>query len=192
MGTTCSSLMAVLTVGLCATALAQAPAKKPVHNFELGRTPTEQEILAQDIAIGPEGKELPPGSGTATQGATLYTTRRCLTCHGPNQDDGRGPHLVGTGTPPRGGRPAVWSWPYATMIYDFIWRSMPWDRQGTLTPDEVYALTAFLLVQNGIIKDDEVMDAKTLPKVKMPHLAKFNVRPHIPKPGTPRPSLVDP
>jgi mono/diheme cytochrome c family protein len=151
----------------------------------LGRAPTARELAALDISIGPDGSSLPPGSGNATQGALAFTQRACSTCHGPTGKEGPAPVLVGG----KGGfeesyYPIV-TWPFATMIWDFIHRAMPYDRPGRLTPDEAYALTAFLLFRNGIIQEDDVMDAKSLPKVQMPHRSEYKV-PEPWKPGTPR------
>ena len=151
----------------------------------LGRPPTARELEAWDISIGPDGSSLPPGSGNATQGALTFTQRACSTCHGPTGKEGPAPVLVGG----KGGfdesyYPIV-TWPFATMIWDFIHRAMPYDRPGRLTPDEAYALTAFLLFRNGIIQEDDVMDAKSLPKVQMPHRAEYKV-PAPWTPGTPR------
>ena len=151
----------------------------------LGRPASARDIAAQDISIGPDGAELPPGSGNATQGALAFTQRACSTCHGPTGKEGPAPVLVGG----KGGFeesyfPIV-TWPYATMIWDFVHRAMPYDRPGRLTPDEAYALTAFLLYRNGIIQEDDVMDAKSLPKVQMPHRSEYKV-PEPWTPGTPR------
>jgi mono/diheme cytochrome c family protein len=151
----------------------------------LGRSPTARELAALDISIGPDGSSLPMGSGNATQGALAFTQRACSTCHGPTGKEGPAPVLVGgTGGSEESYYPIV-TWPFATMIWDFIHRAMPYDRPGRLTPDEAYALTAFLLFRNGIIQEDDVMDAKSLPKVQMPHRSEYEV-PEPWKPGTPR------
>jgi cytochrome c len=149
----------------------------------IGRPPTAQEIKQWDISIGPDGAELPEGSGTATQGALVFTQRDCSTCHGPTGVEGPANELVG-------GKPSTSSsyfpivyWPFATMIWDFIHRAMPYDRPGRLTNDEAYALTAFLLFRNGIIEEADVMDANSLPRVQMPHRSAYTV-PEPWKPGT--------
>lgn len=164
------SLIAALTIGVaCVPALAQTP------SYNLGRTPTPEEIKAWDTAVGPDGKGLPPGSGTAKQGAPIYA-RKCAACHGK----------TGTETvvevPPRrfvGGQGTLKSlhpvktigsyWPFAVSIWDQINRAMPPGEEGSLKPDEVYALTALLLYWNGIIQESTVLDAKSLPKVRMPN-----------------------
>jgi cytochrome c len=139
----------------------------------IGRAPSVQEIKDWDISVGPSGKELPPGSGTAKQGAPIYAAK-CAGCHGPNLDDGKGgPNLrggEGTLTTNRIDRSIGSYWGFATTVWDFINRDMPpTPVRGTLTHEEVYALTAFILFKNNIIKEDTVMDAASLPKVKMPN-----------------------
>ncbi|MSV35159.1 MAG: cytochrome c [Bryobacterales bacterium] len=159
-----------LVVGLlsCATAFAQSAKYSGV-----GRAPSATEIKDWDISVGPSGKELPPGSGTAKQGAPIYAAK-CAGCHGVDLMDGKGgPRLrggEGTLTSLRIERSIGSYWGFATTVWDFINRDMPpTPVRGTLTHEEVYALTAFILSKNNIIKEDEVMDAKSLPRVKMPN-----------------------
>ena len=169
----CSINLLVTAMALAAPvgALAQKP---PTYN--IGHTPTAEEIRAWDIAIGPAGKELPPGSGTAKEGATIYA-QRCAQCHGPT-----GTEKNPTGFPRNplvGGKGTIGTihevktvgseWPYATTVWDFINRAMPQGQEGSLSANEVYALTAFLLYRNGIIGESDVMDAKSLPKIQMPN-----------------------
>jgi mono/diheme cytochrome c family protein len=151
-------------------ALAQAPSYSNV-----GRTPTKQEIEVWDISVGPDGKGLPAGQGTAKDGAPIYAAK-CAVCHGPEGQGGKiGPRVVGgiadteTLTTLHPVRTVGGYWPYATSVWDFIRRAMPRGDSGTLTPTEVYALTAFILAKSNIIKEDDVLDAKTLPKVQMPN-----------------------
>jgi len=155
----------VLFMGV--SALAQSP------TYGVGRTPSAEEIRAWDISIGPTGAELPPGRGTAKEGAQLYAQKGCAGCHGKTGTEGTAPNLVGKADPKTDtwerGRILPIRAPFATTVWDFINRGMPLGREGTLTADEVYALTAFLLYKNDVIKsEDEVMDAQSLPKVKMP------------------------
>jgi len=155
----------VLFMGV--SALAQSP------TYGVGRTPSAEEIRAWDISIGPTGEELPPGRGTAKEGAQLYAQKGCAGCHGKTGTEGPAPNLVGKADPKTDtwerGRILPIRAPFATTVWDFINRGMPLGREGTLTADEVYALTAFLLYKNDVIKsEDEVMDAESLPKVKMP------------------------
>lgn len=140
--------------------------------YGVGRTPTAEEIRAWDISIGPTGDELPPGKGTVREGAQVYRAKGCGGCHGATGTDGKAPTLKA-----KAGKDAeTWSRgrilpvraPFATIVWDYINRGMPLNREGTLTADEVYSLTAYLLFINEVIAEDEVMDAKTLPKVKMP------------------------
>jgi mono/diheme cytochrome c family protein len=140
--------------------------------YGVGRTPTAEELRALDISIGPDGAELPAGRGTATEGAQLFTSKGCAACHGANGTGGRAPELKskdgpGVDTWERGRILPVRS-PFATTVWDYINRAMPLGREGTLTPNEVYALTAFLLNINGVIPEDEILDDQNLPKVKMP------------------------
>jgi cytochrome c len=129
--------------------------------------------------LGRAAAELPPGSGTAKQGAPIYAAK-CAQCHGPTGEGGIGTDSFhqrqlllagGKGTLATAHPlPSVGSfWPFATTIWDYINRAMPRGQGGTLSASEVYALTAFVLYQNDIIKEDDVMDAKSLPKVQMPN-----------------------
>ena len=159
-------LLPVLAVAACvAAAQAQSPA------YSVGRTPSAEEIRAWDNAIGPSGKELPPGRGTAPEGVPIYG-RKCAGCHGPTGSEGPAVRLVGgqnTLTSVHSVKTVGSYWPFATTIWDFINRAMPPKQEGTLSANEVYALTAVLLYWNGIIQESEVMDAKTLPKVPLPN-----------------------
>jgi cytochrome c len=147
-------------------ALAQGP------TYGIGRTPTPQELRARDISIGPTGEELPPGKGSAKEGATVYRATGCAGCHGQNGIGGNAPILKSRNPD----NPDVWARgrilplraPHATTVWDYINRGMPLGREGSLTPDQVYALTAYLLFINGVIPEDQVLDKESLPKVKMP------------------------
>jgi S-disulfanyl-L-cysteine oxidoreductase SoxD len=167
-------LLIVVILGLSQIAKAQSP------TYGVGRTPTAEEIRAWDIAIGPDGKELPPGHGTAAEGAKLYIVKTCFACHGQTGSGGPAPTLIKSDGKTKSPFPCLSPCvndsnvmalhaPFATTIWDYINRAMPLTKQGILKPDEVYALTAFLLYKNGVIKEDEVMDAKSLPKVEMPN-----------------------
>jgi S-disulfanyl-L-cysteine oxidoreductase SoxD len=145
----------------------------------VGRTPTTQEIEAWDISIGPDGKGLPPGQGSAKDGAPIFAAK-CAACHGDQGQGAKiGPRVVGgiadteTLTTLHPVRSVGGYWPYATTVWDFIRRAMPRDQSGTLTPNEVYALTAWILYKSNIIQEGDVLDAKTLPKVQMPNRAGF-------------------
>jgi S-disulfanyl-L-cysteine oxidoreductase SoxD len=140
--------------------------------YGVGRTPTAEEIRSLDISIGPTGEELPPGRGTAKEGAQVYQQKGCAACHGKTGTEGRAPNLKGKADPKTDtwerGRILPIRSPFATTVWDYINRAMPLNREGTLTADEVYALTAYLLYINDVIPEDEVLDAQSLPKVKMP------------------------
>ena len=141
--------------------------------YGLGRTPSAEEIRAADINIGPTGEELPPGRGTPKEGAKVYELQGCIVCHGP---EGAGGGPAPTLKSKTSQDLPIWKRerilplraPFATTVWDFIHRGMPLGREGTLTPDEVYALTAYLLFLNKVIPEDTVLDEKSLPKVKMP------------------------
>ncbi len=150
-------------------------------NLGLGRAATQAEIAASDIDVGPDGAGLPAGSGTPEQGATVYRMN-CATCHG---NDGEGhpplyPQLIGG---PRGSfnfandptmtRTIGNYWPYATTIFDYVRRAMPFGAPRSLTNDQYYAVTAYLLQREGIIDSGTVIDAKSLPAVRMPARSHF-------------------
>ena len=141
----------------------------------LGRPPTAAEIKAMDIDVLPDGRGLPPGSGTAERGRDLYA-RQCAACHGASGKEGPSDILVGGNGSLATARPlkTVGSfWPYATTLFDYTSRAMPFQRPGTLTADETYGLVAYLLFLNGIVPEDAVMDAASLPKVVMPARDRF-------------------
>ena len=168
-----SVLVLLMSVSAPVAGLAQLP------SYNVGRTPAADEIRTQDITVGPAGKELPAGKGTAKEGAAIFE-KRCAHCHGVNgASEGQFPALSGQ-------RARVVNYPFATTVWDFINSAMPRKvpdigaREGTLTPDEVYALTAFVLYRNNIVKETDVLDATSLPRVKMPkrdpHLEKVAPR----------------
>jgi cytochrome c len=155
---------------LAAVAWAQTPDFKNV-----GRTPTQQEIQAADISIGPDGKGLPAGSGNAREGAAIFAAK-CAVCHGENAEGGQiGTQLAAdksameTFTTLKPVRVPGDYWPYAPMIWNYINRAMPRGKGGSLKPNEVYSLTAFILYKSKIIQEDDVLDQNTLPKVQMPN-----------------------
>jgi hypothetical protein len=187
-------LLPVMILGVCHAAWAQSP------TYGLGKTPSEEEIRAWDIAISPTGKELPPGSGTAKEGAQLYA-QKCAACHGLTGSEGPAPMLIKRPNPPANPGPCLspcirdanvmaMHAPYATTMWDYINRGMPFKQEGTLKPNEVYALTAFILYKNGVIQEDDVLDAQTLPQVKMPNRDGYAIPEW--KPGMPRPFSAKP
>jgi len=136
----------------------------------IGRTASTADIERWDIDVGPDGAGLPPGSGTAQQGETVYAIK-CANCHGPDGRKGRD-KLAGTPGETRGKNIGNY-WPYATTLFDYIRRAMPADKPGSLIDSEVYALTAYLLHLNSIISAKEQINADTLPKIIMPAQARF-------------------
>ena len=147
----------------------------------LGTPIGPRDLAGWDISVMPDGTGLPAGSGTPAQGQRIYT-EKCVPCHG---DDGKGTAslplspLFGGGkiTDISAGMKTIANfWPYATTLFDFISRGMPWTQPRSLTDDEVYALTAFILAKNKLIGDTDTMNAETLPKVKMPNRGSFIIR----------------
>ena len=141
------------------------------QTYGLGRPAPPEQLAAWDITVGPEGRELPEGSGTAVEGAQVYEVR-CKECHGDQGIGGDQAALVGTPEhlterPPR--KTVGSFWPYATTLFDYTRRSMPFEEPGTLTADQVYAVTAYVLFLNGIIGEDETLDRESLPNVSMPN-----------------------
>jgi S-disulfanyl-L-cysteine oxidoreductase SoxD len=144
----------------------------------LGEPITAADIATWDIAVLPDGTGLPPGNGTAAQGAPIYAAK-CALCHGVNAEGGISLALVG-GEPLTNGIDTVKTianfWGNSTTLFDYTRRAMPWLTPRTLTDNEVYALTAYLLALNDIIDDSDVMDADTLPLVRMPNADGFIIR----------------
>ena len=179
----CRLVVAAMTLSCCVTAAAQEP------TYNLGRAPTEEELRPADAAIGPDGEGLPAGRGTAKEGAMIWIARGCSACHGSTGLEGPGPRLLERTPGGRYPRIANTQHPFAPLIWSYINQMMPLDRQHEhvslrrftssvwtdapapccLTPDEVYGLTAYLLHRSGIIEEDDVMNATSLPQVRMPN-----------------------
>jgi S-disulfanyl-L-cysteine oxidoreductase SoxD len=136
----------------------------------LGKPVTENQIKAWNIDVGPNGAGLPSGSGTAATGEIIYQ-QKCASCHGDKGQGGISNRLVGGGglNTDKPVKTVGSFWPYATTIFDYVKRAMPHQAPQSLTDDQVYALTAYILYMNKIISTDEVMNAKSLPLVKMPN-----------------------
>ena len=160
----------VIAVAIVATQGSGPPAR-----FGFGRPATDAEIAAWNISVRPDGKGLPAGSGTAREGAVVYASR-CAVCHGATGREGPADRLVGPEPRvgfPFGGDPTLVRtignyWPYATTLYDYINRAMPLNAPGSLAPDEIYSLTAYLLWRNELIADTTRIDARSLPRIVMP------------------------
>jgi len=145
------------------------------QKYKIGRAPSADEEKAWDISVAPSGKELPAGKGTAAEGKEVFA-RRCQRCHGEAGKGGDESALVGGQGTLTSAKPlkTVGSyWPYATTLFDYIRRAMPLKEPGTLSPDQVYAVSAYILQLNGIIGEGDTMNAETLPKVKMPNRDNF-------------------
>jgi len=163
------------TVAAIALVLALGASAAVAESPGLGRNISEADIAAWDIAVLPDGSNLPPGSGTPTQGAPTYD-QKCAMCHGV---EGRNPRpgyspMIGNQSWPNIDSPkTITYYEHATTLFDIIRRAMPYQMPRTLTNDEVYALTAYILAQNKLIGANDVMNKETLPKVRMPTKGKF-------------------
>lgn len=168
------AIYAALSVAV--PALAQAP--------RFGQPIAPADIAPWDISIGPDGAGLPPGRGTAVQGESVYVAK-CQACHGEKGAGRPNDALVGgIGSLAAGKLPVktVGSyWPYATTVFDYIRRAMPFQATKSLSPDEVYAVSAYILNLNGIVGPEDVLDAQSLPKVRMPNRDGFIPFPRNPK-----------
>jgi S-disulfanyl-L-cysteine oxidoreductase SoxD len=145
------------------------PAAAQLPTYGVGRPPTAEEVRAWDLTIPPDGQGLPPGRGTAALGQAIYV-ERCAACHGETGEDPKYNVLVGgrgTLTTDKPIRTIGSFWQYAPTLWSYIRRAQPVNNPGSLTPDQVYAVTAYLLYRNGIIGEQDVMDATTLPRVQM-------------------------
>jgi S-disulfanyl-L-cysteine oxidoreductase SoxD len=171
-------VLAVAGVGALVAAVAAPASRAQLPTYDLGRTPTAEEIKAWDVTIPPDGKGLPAGSGTAAQGESIYATR-CASCHGERGQSPKYDPAATRRTILVGGRGTLDTdkpvltigsyWPYATTLWSYINRAQPFDEPGSLTHEQVYAVTAYLLYLNGIIGESAVLDARTLPAVRMPN-----------------------
>jgi S-disulfanyl-L-cysteine oxidoreductase SoxD len=139
--------------------------------YKIGRPATAADIKATDQFAAPSGEGLPEGKGTALDGRDIYS-RRCARCHGAQgQGDEEGPLVGGKGTlnTPKPLKTVGSYWPYATTIFDYVHRAMPFDNPGLLDNNQTYAVVAHILHMNGIIGEKDEMNAQTLPKVRMPN-----------------------
>lgn len=166
-----------------ASAAAPNATGEPTRHYGLGRAATVAEVAVLDIDVGPDGEGLPTGSGSAQQGAVIYVAK-CAMCHGPK---GRGmppvfPALIGRDPKAEGFAFATDFkltktignyWPHASTVFDYVRRAMPLLQPGSLTNDEVYALTAYLLAANNVVPMTATLDAASLKQVKMPYAGKF-------------------
>jgi cytochrome c len=145
------------------------------EGYGVGRPATPQEIAGWDIDIAPDGAGLPPGRGGVAQGEQIFADK-CAACHGAHGEGKPMDALVGgagTIASPKPVKTVGSYWPYATTLYDFIHRAMPFNAPQSLSADEVYAVSAYLLFLNHLVPADAVLDAATLPKVDMPNRGAF-------------------
>jgi len=156
---------ALILVVMFAAAAAQA------EGFGLGHAPDAATLRAADSAIGPRGAELPAGQGSVAEGKQHYA-QQCAACHGASGREGPDPVLVGGQGTLATQQPVLTIgsfWPYATTVFDYIRRAMPFNAPGSLSDQQVYALTAFLLAANGVVPQDTVLDKERLAAVRMPN-----------------------
>lgn len=163
------------------------------QKYKLGHVPPKELLAAWDIDVRPDGAGLPPGKGSVKQGQQVYMSN-CAACHGDNGEGKRVEGAVGTFDRLVGGAGTLDKpnpvmtvgsfWPYATTLFDYVRRAMPFPAPQSLTTDEIYAVTAYVLFMNKIVPDDAVLDAKSLPQVRMPNRDGFitdDPRPDIKK-----------
>ena len=160
-----------ILIAICSLAVAwhgAALAESP----NLGKVVSREELASWDVSIGPDGAGLPPGNGTPQQGELVFVAK-CLACHGEKGSGKPNDRLVGGQELLAPGQAAVKTvgnfWPYATTVFDYVRRAMPLNEPKSLGDDEVYAVVAYLLWQNGVIGENDIIDAKTLPVVRMPN-----------------------
>jgi S-disulfanyl-L-cysteine oxidoreductase SoxD len=162
-----------LAIAACLLALAAGTARAETPH--LGRPVSPADLAAWDINVLPDGRNLPPGRGTAADGAKIFA-EKCAVCHGENGAGGHAVRLIGG--PPKaslepGSKTIANYWPYATTLFDVIRRSMPFTQPRSLTNEEVYALVAYVLAGNKLIGAEDEINATTLPKVRMPNRDNF-------------------
>lgn len=175
MGRTTTTLGVILGVAIAVTTLIEGDetgrGETASRKYGFGQVATEAQVEAWDIDIASDGAGLPPGQGTVQKGRQIFL-QKCAMCHGPTGREGPMDRLVGGQGTLKTSKPlkTVGSyWPYATTLFDYIRRAMPFTAPQSLSADEVYSLVAWILYQNQIIPEDAVMNAKTLPAVRMPN-----------------------
>jgi len=175
------ALAGAIVCGHAVTSMAQTP-PGPTH-YGIGHAATPAQILSWNIDVAPDGKNLPPGSGSVAHGKEVYFAQ-CAACHGPQAQGGIGDRLVGgqgtlaTSAPVK----TIGSyWPYATTLFDYIRRAMPLNAPQSMSNTDVYAVAGYLLYLNGLVREEAVIDAKTLADLKMPNRDGFvgDVRPDV-------------
>jgi S-disulfanyl-L-cysteine oxidoreductase SoxD len=172
------SMRKFLAAAAPAALLALASPAFAQQSPNLGKSISAEELAAWDISIGPDGAGLPSGSGTVKQGEAVFMAK-CQACHGEKGAGTPNDRLVGGQGSLPGDKPPVKTvgsyWPYATTLFDYIRRAMPFNESKSLTGDEVYGVVAYLLNLNGVIPESETLNAQSLPKVTMPNREGFVV-----------------
>ncbi|WP_454825514.1 c-type cytochrome [Paraburkholderia xenovorans] len=170
------ALAALLSLAALASCTSATPiVRKTSAAHDIGTPLTGEDLAAWNIDVAPDGRGLPAGSGDVATGAHIFAAK-CAACHGAQGQGGLGDALVGgqgslASTKPK--RTVGSYWPYATTLFDYIRRAMPYNAPESLTADEVYAVSAFLLNQNGIVPANTRLDAASLPRVVMPNRGGF-------------------
>jgi S-disulfanyl-L-cysteine oxidoreductase SoxD len=167
---------AVIAISLMA---GQSTTAQHGRHLDVGQPLSEAELRSWNIDVGMDGAGLPPGQGSVQAGKALYETK-CIACHGVEGQGQPMDQLAGGHGTLKSAKPVktIGSyWPYATTVFDYVRRAMPMDKPQSLSPDEVYALTAYLLHLNGIVGREAIMNAQTLPMVRMPNRAAFHPDP---------------
>jgi len=155
--------------GLALTFALALPAQSP--KYGVGRPPGDSDIRSLGIIVAPDGTGLPEGSGTAVEGREVFAAQ-CAKCHGEKGEGGVGPALVGgqgTLATPKPRKTVGSFWPHATTVWDYVNRAMPFNQPGLLSHTQVYAVVAYVLYLNGIVEERQALNAKSLPKVRMPN-----------------------
>ena len=161
----------VVTGGVVAVVLLAASAALAVDPPKMGQPAPADLVKLMDISIPPDGTGLPPGQATAKQGQTVFA-QRCAACHGDNGEGNTNDRLVGgqgTLTAEVTMKTVGSYWPYATTLFDYVRRAMPYNAPLSLKDEEIYGAVAYVLFLNGIVGDNDVMNAQSLPQVKMPN-----------------------
>ena len=178
--------MPMRKLALLAAALACATSAQAQSPYGIGRPATPAEIAGWNIDIDRDGHNLPPGSGTVSHGHEVFD-QQCAACHGAKGEGGLGDRLAGgqgTLATPKPVRTVGSYWPYAPTLFDYIRRAMPQNAPQSLSNDDVYAVSAYVLYLNGLLPANAVLDAKTLAAIKMPNRSNFvgDSRPDVENP----------
>ena len=163
------------SLALAIAAMVVSGAVYAAERYDFGRPATPAEIAGWDIDASPDGAGLPPGHGDVRQGEAIFAAK-CAACHGAHGEGKPMDRLAGgfgTVFDAKSERTVGSFWPYATTLFDYVRRAMPFDAPQSLTPDQVYAVCAYVLYLNKLVPQDAVLDAQTLPKIEMPNRSHF-------------------